>query len=216
MGLIKNIFIIVFSIIAIVSCTSSKIVVPGETKEEKAIYFLMKGHEIPINASMDEIKKLLGEPNSTKIYYSIIDQTNKIAITTYFLEYEGIEIAVSEYSESKNQQIVRIIFSNNKHKLKYGIGIGASKENILNIFGSDYLEKGENFEYIIYDSVNFKALAKKLKLNSSTLKSGFLTINFENEKVLRVTFNYLPAEMNEIPSTIFMKKEEYEQLESVN
>lgn len=129
--------------------TSVEASVTGETvkettkeasQEQKGFVFEIKGLVIELNQEADGILEQLGEPITSL-------ETPSCAYQGMDKIYSYSNIQVTTYVKEGKEYIYDIYFLDDSVATKEGLYIGASKEDMISIYGNDYIEEVGMYTY---------------------------------------------------------------------
>ncbi len=123
--------------------------------DKKLTGFIENGWDFKLGCSVKEIIGNLGKPKNIikKGPMHGGEITGCPNTFRYTLKYEGLEVTTFEVKGGKNCFIIKcpfeVIITNSKYKVKYGIGIGSTKESVQNVLGKPHYEEGNAIIYFI-------------------------------------------------------------------
>lgn len=77
-----------------------------------------------------EVIARFGEPDAIETIL-IEDEIGGHGLTRYLLQYSGFDVSVLESADRKSAGIDRIEFHDSRPRLKYGVGVGASRDDVI-------------------------------------------------------------------------------------
>lgn len=167
--------------------SSLLLVSANETGNVLVKELLIDGFKFKLGKTISEIKKNLGKPQNIKIEgHVIVGEKIYEAGKFYTLTYDGIEVEVYEYHETKEYFITRISITKNKYSLKNNIKIGKTKDFVLETLGRDAGEESSSeisYTLDVEDDAEIKGRYK----NSQYLK---LIFKLNDDNVEEVVFLY--------------------------
>jgi hypothetical protein len=124
------------------------------TFQSKIDQFIWDGLDFKLGKTKTEIIRNLGTPKSFKVR-KIENQYDPEQIDEiYELYFDGLYVGIYKVTKDGKEIFLAITVTSDKYKVKLGLNVGSSKENVVKILGEPQDKDGENV-YIYEDSIGF-------------------------------------------------------------
>ena len=120
-------------------------------QRERVAGLIRSGWDFKFGRDIIEIKKSLGKPLREKVdNYSNLHVENQVD-EIHRLDYGGLIVNVYRVNEKPPRDILyKLVITDNNYKLKWGLGIGSSRSEVLRLFGKPGDKRG-GFTYSLED-----------------------------------------------------------------
>lgn len=130
---------IALALLVVACAAKSPEFIATETSDDTPLQaFLLDPFEEPLGYSllrrnaMESVRSRFGEPTDIRVSTEVdryAREPRDIRVST--LEFDGLEFTVRDRPGEKGSWLTRIVFSGRNYSLKYGVGIGASREAVI-------------------------------------------------------------------------------------
>jgi len=129
---------------------------PGEIKKHNVDQFIKNGLGFKLGRSRAKIIANLGEPRNTIVEKANTPSTLStyssagIADETYELFYDGLVVGLYHAAVEKEDLLQHLSITDSKYKIKWGLGIGCTKQKVKSVLGNPSEE--DEFAYVYKNS----------------------------------------------------------------
>jgi hypothetical protein len=97
--------------------------------------FIDNRFDFSLGKTRAEVIRTLGQPLSIKNKCTSRDFIQATRCRVYNMKYDGLELEIYEGQHCAMRQISMIVLTSPKYRVKYGLGIGTDKKNIIRLLG---------------------------------------------------------------------------------